>query len=366
MLPQNSTLVDLLQHRAIYQPQHTGYVFLSNGKTEEIKLSYQSLEQQAKVIAARLQKMNLMGERALLLYYPGLDFITAFLGCLYAGVVAVPVYPPQGVQQLFRLDAIAADAQVKIVLTATTLLGDIQQYFSPTVKFAHLAYLATDALDRNLASCWEKPTLNSDTLAFLQYTSGSTGNPKGVMVSHGNLLQNSANILRGFNHNTNSRVVSWLPHYHDMGLIGGILQPLFGGFPVILMSPASFLRKPIRWLQAISGYQATTSGGPNFAYNLCLQKITAEQKATLDLSSWEVAFIGAEPISPKTLDQFAEAFAPCGFRREAFYPCYGLAEATLFVTGKAQKAEGNSPLPPENEEKRSNVWLPQTNKSEAS
>ncbi|ACB52425.1 AMP-dependent synthetase and ligase, probable acyl-CoA synthase [Crocosphaera subtropica ATCC 51142] len=331
MFPADSTLVDLLQHRATHQPQQLSYVFLTNGETEEITLSYQTLTEKVMAIAAQLQAMNLQNERALLLYAPGLDFVTAFLGCLAAGVGAVPVYPPQGKQPLSRLEAIAADAEAKIVLTTNNFLAKIKQYFSETARFT---YLTTDSLDESLALQWKQPNINSKTLAFLQYTSGSTGNPKGVMVSHGNLLQNSANIYRGFKHNDNSRVVSWLPHYHDMGLIGGILQPLYGGFPVILMSPSSFIRKPIRWLRAISRYGATTSGGPNFAYKRCVETITPKQKAGLDLSSWKIAFTGAESISSETLDQFAEAFAPCGFRREAFYPCYGLAEATLFVTGK--------------------------------
>lgn len=248
--------------------------------------------------------------------------------------------PPQGKQPLSRLEAIATDAQGKIILTTKDFLSDIQQHFKDKAEFT---YATTDTLDENLAQQWEEPKINSDTIAFLQYTSGSTGNPKGVMVSHRNLLKNSANIYQGFNHNRDSRGVIWLPPYHDMGLIGGIIQPLYGGFPVTLMSPNSFIRKPIRWLQAISRYGATTSGGPNFAYKRCLETITPQQKAKLDLSSWQVAFTGAEAISAQTLEQFAEAFAECGFRREAFYPCYGLAESTLFVTGKTTKSDFKEP-----------------------
>ena len=340
MFPTDSTVVNLLQHRASNHAQKLSYTFLTSGETEEIALSYSNLESQAKTIAAQLQNLNMQGERALLLYPSGLEFIAAFFGCLYAGVVAVPVYPPQGKQPLSRLEAIAKNAQAKIILTTSNYKAEIKQYFSQISKFDDLTYLTTDNLDSSLGFDWKKPNINSNTLAFLQYTSGSTGNPKGVMVSHGNLLKNSANIYQAFNHNSDSHGVIWLPPYHDMGLIGGIIQPLYGGFPVTLMSPSSFIRKPIRWLKAISRYQATTSGGPNFAYQRCLETITPQQKAELDLSSWQVAFTGAEAIATQTLEEFAEAFACCGFQREAFYPCYGLAEATLFVTGKVMEAEG--------------------------
>lgn len=327
-----STLVDLLQHRAIHQPDQIGYRFLQDGETEVISLSYQALDREAKKIATQLQSLNLQGKKAILLYSPGLDFIAAFFGCLYASVAAVPAYPPQIQQNLSRLQVMIADVQATVILTTTMLLTEVRNYVAQSPE-AHLSIITTDNLTDDLISAWHKPNLSSNSLAFIQYTSGSTGNPKGVMLSHDNLLHNSAFIYQGFEHSTDSRGVIWLPPYHDMGLIGGIIQPLYGGFPVVLMSPVSFLRKPLRWLQAISRDRATTSGGPNFAYNLCLQKITPQQKATLDLSCWEVAFTGAEPISAQILEQFAQAFAPCGFRREAFYSCYGLAEATLFITG---------------------------------
>ncbi|GFE67448.1 AMP-dependent synthetase and ligase, acyl-CoA synthase [Chroococcus sp. FPU101] len=321
-----TTLVDLLQYRANEQPAQIAYYFLVNGETEEISQTYQALDFEARKIAAHLQAQNLTHKRAILLYSPGLELITAFFGCLYAGVVAIPAYPPQYQQNLSRLQAIVTDSQASVILTTTTLYND-------RPEFTQLSYLITDCLEDETAVNWHQPKIDRNTLAFIQYTSGSTGTPKGVMLTHGNLLHNSSLIYQAFEHHNQSKVVSWLPPYHDMGLIGGILQPFYGGFPVILMSPVSFLRKPIRWLEAISRYQATTSGGPNFAYNLCLEKITLQQKATLNLRSWDLAFIGAEPISSQTLEKFAEAFAPCGFRREAFYPCYGLAEATLFVSG---------------------------------
>ncbi|MDM9383462.1 fatty acyl-AMP ligase [Chlorogloeopsis sp. ULAP01] len=334
-----STFVDLLSHRAEKNSEQKVYTFLKSGETEAEKLTYGELHLQAQSIAASLQSLNISGERALLLFQPGLDFICAFFGCLYAGVIAVPAYPPRRNQNLSRLQAIAQDAQAKIVLTSTSLLHNLQTSFNQEgIDISGLHWLAIDGLSSNLAKAWQPQELYPDTVAFLQYTSGSTGNPKGVMVSHRNLLVNSALIHKLFGHTPNSQGVIWLPPYHDMGLIGGILQPLYADTPVVLMASVDFLQKPIRWLQAISRYQATTSGGPNFAYELCVRKATPEQIANLDLSSWEVAFTGAEPVRVETLEQFASTFAPCGFRREAFYPCYGMAETTLIVSGGEKTA----------------------------
>ncbi len=334
-----STLVNLLQTRARHQPEQTAYTFLQDGETESDSLTYQELERKARAIAAQLQSLQATEERALLLFPSSLEFIAAFMGCLYAGVVAVPAYPPRRNQKMSRLQAIVTDAQATVVLTTTSVLGNIEGRFTENPELALLRWVATDMIDSDRALDWQKPTLDADTLAFLQYTSGSTGRPKGVMISHGNLLHNLAVIHRAFEHTPSSQGANWLPPYHDMGLIGGVLQPLYGGFPVMLMPPVTFLQKPIRWLQAISRYQVTTSGGPNFAYDLCVKKIKPEQLTALDLSSWEVAFTGAEPIDADTLKQFAATFKPCGFRAEAFYPCYGMAENTLFVSGGVKTAE---------------------------
>jgi acyl-CoA synthetase (AMP-forming)/AMP-acid ligase II len=333
-----STMVDLLTDRAQEQPNQTAYTFLHRGETEIGKLNYQELDRQARAIASRLQSLNATGERALLLYPPGLEFIAAFFGCLYAGVIAVPAYPPRRNQKMTRLQAIVENAQATVVLTTTALLENTQRQFADTPELAAMHWLTTDNVASEVALDWQKPTLDSNDLAFLQYTSGSTGTPKGVMVTHGNLMHNNALIHQGFEHTAESQGVIWLPPYHDMGLIGGVLQPLYGGFPVALMSPVDFLQQPFRWLQAISNYRATTSGGPNFAYDLAASKITPEQLASLDLSCWEVAFTGAEPVRAETLERFAATFEPCGFRKEAFYPCYGMAETTLIVTGGAKTA----------------------------
>ncbi len=332
-----STVSGILRQRATRQPEQLAYIFLVDGETEERSLTYAELDRQARAIGALLQDLGATGGHALLLYPPGLEYIAAFFGCLYAGMVAVPSYPPRLNRPDSRLKSIIADAQATVALTTMQILSNIERRFAHTPDLKALHWLATDDLGDELAEEWDDPVATSDTLAFLQYTSGSTASPKGVMVSHGNLLHNSALIHQCFGHTPDSRGVIWLPPYHDMGLIGGILQPLYGGFPVVLMSPVAFLQQPICWLQAISRYQASTSGGPNFAYDLCVRKITPEQRATLDLSSWDVAFSGAEPVRQETMARFVEAFAPCGFRREVFYPCYGLAEATLIVSG-GQKA----------------------------
>ncbi len=334
-----STLVELLRERARSQPEQTAFIFWRDGETESARLSYQELDRFSRAIASQLQIMGATGKRALLLYPPGLEFIVAFFACLYAGVVAVPAYPPRPNHSILRLLAIVTSSQASVALTTTSLLTNVAGQVAQNPELAGLRWLATDHLASSLASDWQEPQVSSDTLAFLQYTSGSTGTPKGVMVSHRNLLHNLAAIKNCFEDTSNSRGVSWLPPYHDMGLIGGVLQPLYVGAPMILMSPLAFLQKPFRWLLAISRYKATTSGGPNFAYDLCVEKIKPQQLESLDLSRWEVAFTGAEPVRWSTIEAFAAKFESCGFRREAFYPCYGLAETTLIVSGGLKTAQ---------------------------
>ncbi len=328
-----STVIELLRLRSFKQPNRNAFTFLLDGETEGSSLTYQELDRLARRIAAQLQARGFSGGRALLLYPAGLDFLIAFFGCLYAGVVAVTAYPPRNQRNTPRIKAICADAQAQIALTTTEKLSIVQSLMIEKTDLGSLQWLTTDNLAPGIEDNWKEPSIDKDTLAFLQYTSGSTGTPKGVMISHGNLLHNAQTTYQFMEHSAESRFVTWLPMYHDMGLIGGILQPLYGGFSCIIMPPTSFLQRPYRWLQTISQYKGTTSGGPNFAYDLCVQKITSEQKATLDLSSWNVAFNGAEPIRHDTLERFAEAFSECGFRREAFYPCYGMAETTLMISG---------------------------------
>ena len=333
--PEFSTLVDLLHYRYQNQSEQTAYIFLQDGETETNRLTYQELDRRARAIAAYLQKLGVKGERALLLCPPSLEFITAFFGCLYASVVAVPAYPPRRNQKLSRLQAIASNAEIKVVLTTASLLTNIETLFANEAELSNLHCVAIDNIANELALEWEPVFVSKGSLAFLQYTSGSTGTPKGVMISHSNLLQNSACIKESFELTANSVSVTWLPSFHDMGLIDGIIQPLYTGFLGVLMPPASFLQQPMRWLQAISYYQATHCGGPNFAYELCTRKISSADLENLDLSSWSSAYSGAEPVRRETMEEFAAKFAPCGFRSKFFYPCYGLAENTLMVSGGA-------------------------------
>ena len=263
-----SNLVDLLRHRAAHQAQDWAFSYLVDGELEEIHWTYEELDRRARAIGAWLQTQGLVGERALLLYPPGLDFIAAFFGCLYAGVVAVPAYPPRRNRSLSRMQAIADDAEAKVALTTpdgaragAAALGSSR----PISK--RCAGKPPTKCEAGLERDWRHPDVYGDTLAFLQYTSGSTGTPKGVVLNHANLMHNSALIAYAFEHTRSDRGMFWLPSYHDMGLIGGILQPLYIGQCDVLMSPVAFLQKPLRWLQAISRHKATISGGPNFAFD---------------------------------------------------------------------------------------------------
>ena len=327
-----NTLIELLRGRAESQPGKTAYTFLLDGETEETSLTYAELDQRASAIGARLQKLDCKDHPVLLLYPPGLEYIAAFFGSLYAGAIAVPVYPPTGHRSMPRLWSIIKDARPRVALT-TQILSNLGQ-----TDLQALEWVTTNNFDIGEADQWQQPKLTSDSLAFIQYTSGSTATPKGVLLTHDNLLQNQRMIQTAFEQTEESIILGWLPLYHDMGLIGNVLQSMYCGARCVLMSPLSFLQRPARWLNAISRYQATTSGGPNFAYDLCVRKIGAEEREKLDLRSWTVAFNGAEPIRHGTIDYFVAAFEPSGFRREAFFPCYGLAEATLFVSGGLKSA----------------------------
>jgi acyl-CoA synthetase (AMP-forming)/AMP-acid ligase II len=313
------------------------YIVLPDGEKTEIRITYSELDCRARSIAAVLNDRVSVGDRVVLLYPFGLDFVIAFLGCLYAGVVAVPAYPPRadpGRWSMIRLEALVHDCSPALALTNSRIAGSKESLNPEFRDLMALEWLATEWV----ADCPEQKNeatahIEANTLAMLQYTSGSTGSPKGVMITHGNLMANQAVLAEGMEQNERSVAVIWLPPYHDMGLFGGIIHPLYLGFPCVLMSAVHFLQRPSRWLRAVSKYRGTISGGPNFAYDLCVQRIKAEQCDGLDLSSWEVAFNGAEPIRADTLDRFSEKFEPYGFRKAAFYPCFGLAEATLMATG---------------------------------
>ena len=311
------------------------YTFLCDGEREADSITYDALDRLSRAIAARLRQRCRPGDRALLLYPPGLEFISAFFGCLYAQVVAVPAYPPnlsRSDRATSRLLAIAADARPVAVLSTRELMETLTGVSDAFSTSQPVDWIATNEVDDEESRQWRDPGVDGAALAFLQYTSGSTSTPKGVMISHRNLLHNLAYAFHLGGGLSSSISVSWLPVIHDMGLIEGVLQPAFSGCPAYLMSPAAFLQRPFRWLNAISRYGGTRSGGPNFAYDLCVRRISAEERQSLDLTTWHSAYCGAEPIRGDTLRSFASAFAPAGFSASALRPCFGLAEATLLVT----------------------------------
>ena len=295
------------------------------------RTSYRALAETARAIAGVLAGIAPPGERALLLFPPGIDFVAGFFGCLYSGALAVPVYPPRSIDDGPRLAGIVASARPRVVVSTRAFLARIEPMLAGVGALAGVPRLAIDDL---ASHAWIPPRLGPESLAFLQYTSGSTGRPRGVMVRHGNLLANQRVIQERTGHHPDRTVFAgWLPLYHDMGLIGNVLQSAYLGIACYLMSPLDFVKRPLVWLEAISRYRVTTSGGPSFAYDHCARRIPDDAVGALELSSWDLAFNGAEPVRADVLDRFAGKFARAGFRREAFYPCYGLAESTLMVTG---------------------------------
>lgn len=330
-------LVAALTEHAQHSPEQVALRFLDESGATTI--TYRELDAHARAIAQTLLAHTSVGERAVLVYPSGPDYVAAFFGCLYAGVIAVPAYPPESrrVQHLSRLFGILRDAQPQVILTHGALHETLADAFK-ALEIPVPTLLSTDHDLLIAAGNWRPTALSADTIAFLQYTSGSTAVPKGVQVSHGNLAANEWAIREGFAIGADDVIVTWLPLYHDMGLIGGLLQALYSGIPCVLMSPLFFLQRPLRWLQAIAEYGGTISGGPDFAYRLCAERVRDSALAELDLSRWRVAFSGAEPIRPDTLELFAERFQLSGFRPSAFMACYGLAEATLYVSGGAPGA----------------------------
>ena len=335
MLVKGETLVDLLRRRADAQPDERAYGFLDSGETQGASLTWAQLDLQARALAANLAGQVDRGGRVLVLCPPGLDFVPAFFGVLFAGAVVVPCYPPRPGRpdrSLERLISIARDAAIEIVLAPASVLVQLDALRDDVPELRAARWLALEQVSVDAAVDWSDPGGSPEALALLQYTSGSTREPRGVMVSHANLVANLGYADRLARHGSRSLSVSWLPVNHDMGLIQGVLQGVYSGFPSYLMSPAAFLQRPARWLAAISRLRATLSGGPNFAYDLCVERIPAAERARLDLRCWSVAFNGAEPVRRQTLEAFARSFAPCGFRARAFRPAYGLAEATLLVS----------------------------------
>ncbi|WP_153555745.1 aminotransferase class I/II-fold pyridoxal phosphate-dependent enzyme [Roseimaritima sediminicola] len=333
--PPRTNFLDIIKHWTDIHPDDYAFHF-SDGEREEAALTYGQLWDEIRGLAGYLQRTGVRrGERVLLMYPPGLDFAVGFFACHAAGAIAVPAFPPRKNRKAGRIRSIAKDADARFALSTAKVaeqLGGENRH----EDLVDIELIGTDEPLARDASAWQQVAIDGDDVALLQYTSGSTGSPKGVMLSHRNLVANCEQITYAFEPEGATRGVTWLPTYHDMGLVGGVLQPIFVGKMNVLMSPMTFLQHPVKWLRTVSHYQAHISGGPNFAYQLCVDKISEDELQGLDLSSWFVAFNGAEPIRTSTLDAFAEKFAPVGFRREAFLPCYGMAETTLIVTGGPQ------------------------------
>lgn len=336
--PPDTNFVERIRYWAVATPDTVAFRYLEGDEETDV-VTFAELDTQARAIAARLVSMGFAGQRALMLYPPGLDFIRAFFGCHYAGVIPVPAYPPKRNRNMGRINSISENCQASVALSVEGVMSKTAGKLEDAPDLRRIPWVATEDIPTVLSNDWVSPTIAGTDLGLIQYTSGSTGSPKGVMLTHANLMANCRMITEAFEVRNSSTACSWLPAYHDMGLVGGILNPSFCGVTQNLMSPVSFLTYPIRWLRAISRYRVEVTGGPNFAYAWCATKIKPAQCEGLDLSSWNVAFNGAEPVRADVMDLFSERFAEYGFRKEAFYPCYGMAETTLLVTGGDPAAE---------------------------
>jgi acyl-CoA synthetase (AMP-forming)/AMP-acid ligase II len=329
------TLVELLRLRAAANPHMVGYIFVEDGDAVEITLTYEALDRRARGIAVQLQRLGCCRERVMLFDHPGLDYIAAFFGCLYAGAVPVPSYPPLRGQMAEHAMAVAHDAGAKIVLANSEMLATLRRRNAALyIDFHHVA--SDDDTD---ASGWVTPAISATNLAYLQYTSGSTGAPKGVMVTHGNVMANLAAIARLIEADTTWQGVTWLPPYHDLGLIGGILTPLYTPFTGTILTPRHFVQRPMRWIEAMSRRGAVVTLAPNFAFDLVASRRDRSDISDLDLRHWRIAINGGERVRAATMKAFTRAFADAGFDGKAFRPCYGLAESTLLVTASRWNGE---------------------------
>jgi len=326
-------MVEALRWRAEHQPDRRLYIYLENAEVETDVLTYAELDRRARAVAARLQEQDGAGERALLLFPPCLDFFAAFFGCFYAKVAPIPLHLPRRPRNLPRLEAIAHDAGAKFLLsTSGTLSSDEAELARQVPLLSSLSRLNADALPAGVEEGWREPSLDSESLCFILYTSGTTGTPYGSMVRHGNVLHNMGVTSVTMGNTPESIGLNWLPVYHDLGLINGTLIPFFKGHPTYIVPPEALVVSPIRWLRAISNFRVNITGGPNFAFELCVRRTTPEEREGLDLSCWYTAYNGAEPIRDGVMRRFMETFQPYGFRPETMAPCYGMAEATLEAT----------------------------------
>jgi acyl-CoA synthetase (AMP-forming)/AMP-acid ligase II len=328
-----NSLVDVLLHRAAEQPGDPAYVFLPDRGGEPVSLTFAELNERASTVALNLALRGRRGDRAALLFPPGLDFVVAFFGCLLAGVIAVPMMLPRRDGSRDAAAAILTDCAPRFVMTRRDLVEGSRPDLTKRICSAAIEWLFVDDLDGGSETASRALYCpGPDDIAFLQYTSGSTSAPKGVVVSHGNLVENSEMIRIAFGNTRRSTYVSWVPLYHDMGLILNALQSLYVGAPCVLMPPVSFMQRPLGWLRAIHNYRAEVAGAPNFAFDLCVRRHRADQMQGIDLSCWKVAFNGAEPVRADTIDRFATTFAPYGFAAASLQPAYGMAEATLLIS----------------------------------
>jgi len=334
-----TSLVDLLRSRADAEGGVISHRFLRQGVDVTAELSYGELDRRARAAAVSLRRHAAPGDRVLLIYPPGLEFLVGFFGSLYAGMIPVPAYPPRPPQIDERVRAIAGDAHPAVAASDLDVTSRLGGRLDLGDGAASLPCLAFESAPVEAADEWRAPAVDASTIAHLQYTSGSTAVPKGVIVTHGNILSNLADLDTGWDHDEASTIVSWLPAFHDMGLVYGLLTPIHARVPCVLMPPVVFLQRPVRWLQAITRFAGTHSAAPNFAYDHCARRVKPEDVPALDLSTWRVAVNGAEPVRPDTIDRFCAAFDGAGFRRRTFAPGYGLAEATLKVTA-ARIGEG--------------------------
>ena len=323
----------ICQHAISYPNQEAVILVMDSEDSQSISLSYSQLDVNARNIASWLQKHFSEGERILLLYPVGLNFVSAFLGCLYAGMVAVPApLPGKFRHQQERIKTIARNANVVAMLTDSNNYNSLKMWME-LENIEDIICSATDKIELIQSKAWVQPPISRNTLALLQYTSGSTGEPKGVMITHHNLLYNVSSFKRGLGFTRQTRFGSWVPLYHDMGLIAQLLPALFLGSTYVMMSPSSFLKRPYQWLQMIDKFKVNHTVAPNFAFDLCTRRVQDEQLAKLDISHLKYIINGSEPIQSVTIHDFAKRFAIAGLKIEAICPCYGMAEATVFISG---------------------------------
>ncbi len=330
--PPQDHLLSVVRYWAESTPDSLAYLF-TDGETTSAELTYGQLWDEVRGLAGAMQGQVEPGQRILLLYPPGLDFVVGLFACHALGAIAVPAFPPRRNRKASRIRSIVTDADTRIAFSTESIADQLIVGGKRHEDLEGVTVIGTDARAIRDADAWKEPKLTANSLAILQYTSGSTGSPKGVMLTHRNVLANCEMIIDAFQPEREYSAMAWLPAYHDMGLVGGILQPMYLGRSAVLMSPMTFLQRPARWLQTMSRRGIQISGGPNFGYQLCIDKIDDSELVGVDLSQWRIAFNGAEPIRPATMAAFVERFGPYGFRRDAFLPCYGMAETTLIVTG---------------------------------